>query len=237
MAIDKRTNEPRTVIKKKLPIFTNICESKKTNPKQQGLKSFGFKQKITTNKKLKQIRYNISIQTPFNNQKKLKENRHKGDKLTKIDPNNTRLFYININGIDTGNGDHSLLQLCQNLQEVGVDVISLTETNVHWQRPHATSNFKRILQETWPKDKIGTCTSESNISSNSDYKPGGTAMISLNKVTSVTINKGEDPSGLGRWKFITLLGENNRRTSIFNMYRPCDSPIESVGGSTVIKQL
>ena len=61
-------------------------------------------------------------------------------------------------------------------------------------------------------------------------------MISLNKVTSATINKEEDPSGLGRWTFITLLGKNNSRTSIFNMYRPCDSPIESVGGSTVIKQ-
>ena len=148
VAIDKQTNEPRTVIKKRLPILFNICKSKKTNAKQQGLKSFGFKQKITINKKLKQIRYNNSIQTPFNNQKKLKENRHKRDRLTKLDPNNNRLFYININGINTGNGDHSLLQLCQNLQEVGVDVISLTETNVHWQRPHITSNFKRILQET-----------------------------------------------------------------------------------------
>ena len=31
-------------------------------------------------------------------------------------------------------------------------------------------------------------------------------MISLNKITSATINKGEDPSGLGRLTFITILG-------------------------------
>ena len=61
-------------------------------------------------------------------------------------------------------------------------------------------------------------------------------MISFNKLTSVTINKGQDPSGLGRWMFITLLGKNNERTTIFTMYRPYNSPIESVGGATVIKQ-
>ena len=216
VATDRSMQETTTVIKKRLPIFTKICKQMITTT-QKGLKSFGFKQKITTNKTTEQKRYNNSIQTPLNTQTKLKENRYKGDKLTKLDQNHTRLFYLNINGIDTGNGDHSLLQLCHNLQEEGVDVISLTETNVHWKRQHVTSNFKRIVQETWPEDKIGICTSESNISWNSDYKPGGTAMISLNKVTSATINKGEDPSGLGRWTFMTLLGKNNSRTSIFNM--------------------
>ena len=61
-------------------------------------------------------------------------------------------------------------------------------------------------------------------------------MISLHKITSATINKGEDSSGLGRWTFMTILGKNNNITTIFNMYRPCDSPIDSVGGETVIKQ-
>ena len=89
---------------------------------------------------------------------------------------------------------------------VGVDIISLTETNVHWKRPHVTSNFKKMLQDTWPEDSICTCTSNSDISWNSYYKPGGAAMISLNKITSATINKGEDPSGLGRLTFMTILG-------------------------------
>ena len=118
----------------------------------------------------------------------MKVNRHKGDRLTKLELNHTRLFYININGIDNSNGDHSLLQLCQHLQEVGVDIICLTEIDVQWKIPHVTSNFKKILQDTWLEDRIGTCISGSNISWNSDYKPGGTAMISLNKITSSTIN-------------------------------------------------
>ena len=35
---------------------------------------------------------------------------------------------------------------------------------------------------------------------------------------------------------MTLLVNINSKTIIFNMYRPCNSPIESVGGATVIKQ-
>ena len=43
VAIDRRTQEPTTVIKKRLPIFTKICKSKKITSTQKGLKSFGFK--------------------------------------------------------------------------------------------------------------------------------------------------------------------------------------------------
>ena len=236
VATNKRAKGSKTNSKNRLPIFRSICKSQKNTFKQQGLKAFGFKHKVSINKKAQQTQPNNSIQTPFNSQHILKVNRHKRYRLTKLELNHTRLFYININGIDNGNVDHSLLQLCQHLQEVGVDIISLTETNVHWKRPHVTNNFKKILQDTCPEDSIGTCTSESNISWNSDYKPGGTAMISLNKITSATINKGEDPSGLGRWTFMKILGKNNSRTTIFNMYRPCNSPIDTVGGSTVIKK-
>ena len=193
VATDKRAKESKTTSKKRLPIFRRICKSQKNTFKQQGLQAFGFNHKVNINKKLKQTQLKNSIQTPFNIQNTLNVNRYKGDILTKLGLNHTRLFYININGIDNGNGDHFLLQLCQHLQEVGVVIISLTETNVHWKRPHATSNFKKILQDTWPEDSIGTCTSESNISWSSDYKPGGTVMISLTKITSATINKGEDP--------------------------------------------
>ena len=61
-------------------------------------------------------------------------------------------------------------------------------------------------------------------------------MVLLNKITSSTIHKGQDPSGLGRWMLITIIGKNNNRTLIFTICYPCNSNIESVGGSTTIKK-
>ena len=119
-----------------------------------------------------------------------------------------------------------------------MDITGLTETNVHWKRHHITKNFYNILKDTQPEEEIGTCTLESNLSWSSDYKPGGTTMLSLNNLTSATINKGQDSSGLGRWTFLIHYWKKNNgsETTIFTRYRPCNSPIESVGGSTVIKQ-
>ena len=96
-------------------------------------------------------------------------------------------------------------------------MIGLTDTNLHWKRHHVTCSFKRILQETWLEDKIETGTSKSSILGNSDYKPGETAMITLNKPTSVIIYKGQDPSDMERWIFMTLSGKQNSRTIVFTI--------------------
>ena len=66
----------------------------------------------------------------------------------------------------------------------------------------------------------------SSLSWNSNYKPGGTAIIALGNISSAIITKGEDPHGLGKWTTVALLGKHNKRTSVFNMCRPGDISIE-----------
>ena len=41
---------------------------------------------------------------------------------------------------------------------------------------------------------------------------------------------------MGRWNFITVLDKYNKRTCIFNLYRPFKGKISNVGTFTVIKQ-
>ena len=105
---------------------------------------------------------------------------------------------MNINGIDLRNGNHIMLQLCHNLDKVGVDIISLTESNVHWKKPNVFKNFERTMKQQYPKDKVATCIFESNIDWNTEYKSGGISMVSLNMISYSTIHKGQDSSGLGR---------------------------------------
>ena len=95
--------------------------------------------------------------------------------------------------------------------------------------------FKEIITETWQKNNISFYISESALPWNSDYKSGGTALITLNELTSAIIDKGHDPNNIGRWIFVTILGKKNKITSIFNMYRPGKENLEWVGQFTVIK--
>ena len=80
------------------------------------------------------------------------------------------------------------------------------------------------------------CTSNSSLPWNSNYKPGGTAIIALGNTSSAIIIKGEHLHGLIMWTTVTLLGKHNKRTSIFNMYRQGDTSIEKTDPTTVNKQ-
>ena len=92
------------------------------------------------------------------------------------------------------------------------------------------------MKETWTKEKLITCTSNTNTIWKGDYKPGGTSITLTGRFSSTVINKGQDKSGLGRWTFTTILGENNNKTIIFNAYHPGNTAVELVRNSTVIKQ-
>ena len=73
---------------------------------------------------------------------------------------------------------------------------------------------------------MSICTSNLGISWNSNYKPGGTAIIVLQNIASAIINKRADAHGLVRQTTISILGKNNKITSVFNMYRPENTSIE-----------
>ena len=117
-----------------------------------------------------------------------------------------------------------------------VDVICLTETNIDWNTPQLVNQFQRTVQKTWSKQKIELCTSTSDLQWASDHKPGRTAMALLNNISSALIQKSKDPSGMGRWTYATTLGRNNKKITVFNVYRPSKMKVEDTGSSTVIKQ-
>ena len=119
LSSDKRQTRTQLKLKKRLPIFANIYKQKQNKPQQQEFQTFGFKYTSKNWTQSTQQQQNNSIQTSIHNTTKFTENIHKGDKLTKLNPNHFRLFYININGTDSGRGNHTLMQLCQHLKEVG----------------------------------------------------------------------------------------------------------------------
>ena len=49
---------------------------------------------------------------------------------------------MNINGIDSRNENHTMLQICHNLHKIGVYIVGLTETYVHWNKSNVFNNFE-----------------------------------------------------------------------------------------------
>ena len=107
-----------------------------TCSKQNMLKQFGFKQTITKIIAPKTKETNEIVQTQIDSTNIHHNNTFKGNKISTLDKDCIRIFYLNINGINFKKEAHLLVQLYLNLKELGVNIISLTETNIHWKSNH-----------------------------------------------------------------------------------------------------
>ena len=69
-----------------------------------------------------------------------------------------------------------------------------------------------ITKEFKKRDRYATLVGSSSESvTASVYKPGGTAIITDGSWSSRIIERGKDPTGLGRWSFIKIVGKNNKK--------------------------
>ena len=97
------------------------------------MNAFGFKQVTKVNDHQNDIfkTNENTIPLTLESLQEAQRNEYFGDKLTIKPTENLRIISLNINGLDLGKGEHSPLQLCLNLQDKGVDLLCLTETNVN----------------------------------------------------------------------------------------------------------
>ena len=97
------------------------------------MNAFGFKQVTKVNDHQQDIlkTNENTIRPTLKSLQETQRNEYFGDKLTIKPTENLRIISLNINGLDLGKGENSLLQLCLNLQDKGVDLLCLTETNVN----------------------------------------------------------------------------------------------------------
>ena len=65
---------------------------------------------------------------------------------------------------------------------------------------------------------------------------GGTSITLTHELSSTVKNKGEHHYGIGQWTYTTILGCENRNTTLINIYRPGKTSVEVVEINAVIKQ-
>ena len=98
-----------------------------------------------------------------------------------------------------------------------VKLLSKQQKKRHWKHSHSI-------------------TSERDIEWSDIYKPGGTAIITLPLFSLSITTSGSDPTGLGRWSYITISSRDNNKLTIISAYRVCQKSIKHAGASTNIRQ-
>jgi len=88
-----------------------------------------------------------------------------------------------------------------------INALSLQEPNTQWNE-HLQIHIQNILQKSFRQATL--VTSNSTKPSRKTHQPCGTTTAFVGKYTSRLLSKGQDPSGMGQWSFVKLLGKLNK---------------------------
>jgi hypothetical protein len=126
----------------------------------------------------------------------------------------------NVNGTIPINNDKGMTAMAGNLRGLQAGSISMIETNVEWKHFQYRETTNRLLNKTFGEARVEFCTSY--FSFEGRYKPGGTATAALVNWCHIVVGSGRDPTGCGRWSYVTYDGKGIKLITYVSAYRVCN---------------
>jgi hypothetical protein len=122
-------------------------------------------------------------------------------------------------------------QLVQHARKGEHDLFLMNEIGVHWSKLSSV--------DQWEERKIGSQDS-TEIFANNTTEPltsdksqcGGVGIVAAGEAKPRITDRGKDTSGLGRWVWARMTGEEGHHVRVITSCRPC----ESGGASGVFQQ-
>eukprot|EP00957_Ditylum_brightwellii_P186793 14223023-Ditylum_brightwellii.AAC.1 len=99
----------------------------------------------------------------------------------------------NVNGLNTNYKGGELLEELMVLKELKFSVSLLQETNKNWGQIRVYNRIKRSENKVWSKNKFTTSNDPER--TNTEFQPGGTAMLIMDKWVSHICNSGRNTLG------------------------------------------
>ena len=143
-----------------------------------------------------------------------------------------RVYGQNINGVSYFDNYSEWQIILESLHERQIDIACLTEVNLDVTKPAVRYNLQekaKALDKSSHLIMAGSRTTTHNRIA----KRGGLLTWTRGNWSGRIINSGRDT--LGRWTYITMGGKNNKKITIYTIYRVCDQKHGS-GNCTVYMQ-
>ena len=160
---------------------------------------------------------NWTLKNPLSNSCSLHRLPVIGDKVGRKKENNIRIYFENFNGIRSGiKGADKGGYFGKLMETLDVDCFGAAETNLQWRL--AKNSPSKILG-------LGKHTRTAFACNNNEHttekQQGGTVISMMEYYSPYVEETGTDETGLGRWSWIKLKGNNNLKTMIILPYIPC----------------
>ena len=130
-----------------------------------------------------------------------------------------RIMSQNINGIGQNKNSNKENGIKGMIVEFSVDVLGLQELNVCWYKiPEKQRIWDRL--KGWKEQFNLSVAHNMEEKDTQAYQPGGTAVISVGKISHTWAASGSDAWKLGRWSWTRFQGSYGRYVRVVSIYRP-----------------
>jgi hypothetical protein len=144
---------------------------------------------------------------------------HFGGKQKPKDPTHYRIEQHNINNLPENGNAFKSQTFVRRVATSDNDMTIVQEIRINWRKSKG--------RDKW-HERVGSARVPSNFAHNTRelqdtdrLQPEGTALIAAPTLQSRCREKGQDPTGLGRWVWMRVQGTSDYNTLFFSAYRPC----------------
>ena len=160
-----------------------------------------------------------------------------GDKLVDKPEGVIRIWFENVNGLPIGNrGEkHDYRHLTHIFNRCSIDIFGAAETKTNFSCVDSKNSLNERLFQYDPLTPVRTATSQNTHEKLGKRQWGGTCTIARGEITDRVFETGIDTSGLGRWSWIKLRGNDGTVTRFISTYQPCIQRNKRCYASTYIQ--
>jgi hypothetical protein len=159
-------------------------------------------------------------------------NTHVGDILSEKSDTTTRIFAQNQNGCNLRDKGYQFKEICEDTLLIQADLRAIIEHNLDTTNMDVRQTCYDIAKQTFPHFALEMTSSSIPFLTN--YKPGGTTILTHDNITGRIMHKYSDP--LGRWTHLQLAGKNNRILNFIAAYQVCPRPTHKTGTTAFHQQ-
>jgi len=153
-----------------------------------------------------------------------------GDPLGEKQDHHVRLVFESFNGLAPWYVRNDKIVLARRfLHRIKADGYLGTECRAQWDILRHSNKLEQLFKS---EVQIKAVSAHNIHEDDTRAQEGGTAIIAFDQLASLVKTSGVDPSGLGRWSWVKILGKHSQVTRIICAYQPCTSKrtaLSSVG--------
>ncbi len=168
-----------------------------------------WKKMLSKNKETIAVRQSSSLTS--NN----RENNPWGDELIEKGENVTRVYSLNVNGLSLDKRGGRFDDLCKVAKEVQTDILCCQEHNLDTTKHHVRSILYDTARHHWNRSRLISGTTP--ISFETNYKPGGSMIVSIGDITGRIVVQSHDK--WGRWTSQTFRGISGVNLTVISAYQ------------------